>query len=33
MSLSEDVLNFMLMQKAMIGVPERFLSKSEVGMT
>ena len=32
MSLSEDVLNFMLMQKAMIGVPERFLLKSEVSM-
>lgn len=30
MSLSEDVLNFMLMQKATIGVQERFLLKSEV---
>ncbi len=33
MSLSADVLNFMLMQKATIGVQERFLSKSEVDMT
>ena len=32
MSLSEDVSNFMLMQKATIGVLERFLLKSEANM-